>query len=100
MNRSIFAAAAALAAVASISAATPTFARSATVAFGDLDLASSAGQARLDTRIRSAVRSVCEASGSNRSLTELRATARCIRETSEAARIRVAAARSDSRFGG
>jgi len=100
MNRSILAAAAALATVASFSAATPAFARSATVAFGDLDLDSSAGQTRLDARIRSAVRIVCEAGSGNRPLTELRATARCIRETSEAARVRVAAARSDSRFGG
>ena len=99
MNRSIFAAAA-LAAVASISAATPAFARSATVSFGDLDLDSSAGQARLDARIRSAVRTVCEAGSGNRPLTELRATARCMRDATETARTRVAAARSDSRFGG
>jgi len=99
MNRSIFAAAAALATVASLSAA-PAFARSATVSFGDLDLDSSAGQARLDARIRSAVRMVCEAGSGKRPLTELLATARCIRETGEAARVRVAAARSDSRFGG
>lgn len=100
MNRSIFAAAAALATVATFSAASPAFARSATVSFSDLDLDSSAGQARLDARIRSAVRSVCEAGSGNRPLAELRATARCMRDATETARTRVAAARSDSRFGG
>ncbi len=100
MNRSIYAAAAALATVASLSAANPAFARSATVSFGDLDLDSRAGQARLDARVRSAVRSVCEARSGNRPLAELRATARCMRDATATARTRVAAARSDSRFGG
>lgn len=104
MNRSIFAAAAALATVASFSATTPAFANSTssavTVAFNDLDLDSGAGQARLDRRIQRAARSVCEASTGHRPLPELLATARCMRDASESARTRVAAARGDNRFGG
>ncbi len=72
--------------------------RSAMVRYGDLNLASDAGRASLETRIRAAVRSVC-AAGDSRNLRELAASAAC-RDKAEAkamASMQIAVDRAASR---
>ena len=53
--------------------------RSMTVSFDDLNIATEAGAARLQTRVNSAIRSVCNA-GQSRDLKDIAATHRCMAE--------------------
>ena len=98
MLKPILFAAAALASAVSIS---PAFAKAATpqvrvVSYADLDLSSSAGQARLERRINAAVRDVCGEAPSF-DLARRQAVAECRTETR--ANVRTPAAPAASQAG-
>ena len=97
-----------LATAAALSAATLTTSaaiaqdtRSVEVRYDDLNLESAAGQARLDARIGSAVRSVCGVTTGPQSLAQRAATLACTRAAREKASVEVATRISrDTRLGG
>lgn len=74
MFKTLFAATALLSTAPAIAQQAPTETRS--VAYADLDLAGAAGAARLDARLRAAVKSLCP-TAAGPSLRELRAVANC-----------------------
>ena len=93
----------AAATLASALSATPVFAKAATpgvrvVSYADLDLSSSAGQARLEQRINAAVRDVCGEAPSF-DLARLRAVKQCRIETRANVRLpeRAGAGQADAR---
>ena len=100
MTRTLTAAAAAFATIATFAVATPASARSVAVHYDDLNLDSVAGQARLAARIDRAAREVCDDQAGRRPLAEAAAIAACVRKARDDARARVAAIRPATRAGG
>lgn len=75
--------------------------RSVEVRYDDLNLESAAGQARLDLRIDSAVRSVCGVTSGPQSLAQRAAQQACAKDARNKAALEVAARTSrDTRMGG
>jgi UrcA family protein len=89
------------AATLTASTATAQDTRSVEVRYDDLNLESAAGQARLETRIGSAVRSVCGAANGPQSLSQRAAILACTRTAREKATTEVASRISqNTRLGG
>lgn len=77
---------------------TGTVTQTRIVRYTDLDLATPAGQAALDARLRRAARAVCQPAGGAQPLAEAAVTARCYRTALTAARQSYAALRAPQRL--
>lgn len=63
-----------------LSASQPAFAKTSFVSYGDLDLATNEGQAKLDRRLRQAARKVCDLNSPNLQRSEFASAQRCFLE--------------------
>jgi UrcA family protein len=100
MSRTLVAAAAAFATLATFATGTAATAREIAVSYADLNLDTAAGRDRLEARIHRAARSACGDYESRRPLSEREAVSRCVRSARESARTQMAARMSDIQIGG
>ncbi|WP_068071221.1 UrcA family protein [Novosphingobium lentum] len=80
-------------------AAQPAFAQTRAVSYRDLDLSTSAGQARLDGRLRAAAALVCRTDEGVTSIADQAAASRCYGKALSSARVAVASAGTTRRPG-